>query len=44
MDAIRALADEPVGSQRIGDFVLLSSDLTSRGPIYTERGRFRLGA
>jgi len=33
-----------VGSQRIEEFVLNSSDLTGRGPIYTERGRFRLGA
>ncbi|HUS80570.1 MAG TPA: RNA 2',3'-cyclic phosphodiesterase [Armatimonadota bacterium] len=43
MDEIRALADAPVGSQRIEDFVLISSELTGRGPIYTERGRFRLG-
>lgn len=40
---IRRLADAPVGVQPLDSFALISSDLTSRGPIYTERAWFGLG-
>lgn len=41
--AAKALAHEPVGPMDLDHFTLLSSELTPRGPIYTERRRFRLG-
>ncbi len=42
-EAIEALGDEPVGSMSVDRFVLLSSDLTPQGPVYTEREEFGLG-
>lgn len=41
--AVERLACAPVGSMDVDHFTLLSSELTPRGPIYTERRRFRLG-
>ncbi len=41
--AIAALAAAPVGTMTVKHLVLLSSELTPRGPVYTERRRFRLG-
>ncbi len=43
-EAIERLSHEPVGEMQVDHFVLLSSDLTPTGPVYTERGRFGLGA
>jgi len=43
-EAIERLGDEPVGTMTVDRFVLYSSDLRPRGPIYTERGEFELGA
>ncbi len=40
---IEALAQAPVGEMTADHFVLLSSDLTRRGPVYTQRRSFRLG-
>jgi len=42
-EAIEALARAPVGEMTADHFVLLSSDLTPRGPVYMERRRCRLG-
>ncbi len=42
-EAIEELAEAPVGEMSADHFVLLSSDLTPRGPVYTEQDRFRLG-
>lgn len=42
-EAIEGLAEEPIGEMDVDSFVLLSSDLTPQGPIYTERGEFDLG-
>ena len=42
-EAIERLGDEPVGEMHVDRFVLLSSDLTPRGPVYTERAEFQLG-
>lgn len=41
--AAERLADVFVGAMQVDHFALLSSDLTTRGPIYTELRRFRLG-
>ena len=40
--AIGELAEAPVGTQRMRDFTLISSELTGTGPIYTERAVFGL--
>lgn len=42
--AVERLCEEPVGLMAVDRFVLLSSDLTPRGPIYTKRGEFHPGA
>jgi len=42
LEEVRRLAHTPVGAQRLDDFVLLSSELTGAGPIYTEQGRVDL--
>ncbi len=42
-EAIERLCNEPVGTMTADRLVLYSSDLTPRGPIYTERGEFELG-
>jgi 2'-5' RNA ligase len=41
-EAIEELAEEPVGAMDVDRFVLLSSDLTPQGPVYTERAGFEL--
>lgn len=41
--AIAALAEAPVGTMTVEHLDLLSSELTPRGPVYTECRRFRLG-
>ncbi len=43
LQAIEALNDVQVGTQPLEGFALLSSELTSSGPIYTEQARFTLG-
>ena len=43
-EATERLCEEPVGQMTIDRFVLYSSDLTPRGPVYTKRGEFHLGA
>ncbi len=43
-EAVERLCHEPVGPMLADRFVLYSSDLMPRGPIYTKRGEFRLGA
>lgn len=42
-EAIEQLSEEPVGEMDVDRFYLLSSDLTPRGPVYTERAEFELG-
>ncbi|MGI5817695.1 MAG: RNA 2',3'-cyclic phosphodiesterase [Armatimonadota bacterium] len=41
-EAVERLADRSVGEMHVDRFVLLSSDLTPRGPVYTELGEFEL--
>ncbi|MEA3400016.1 MAG: RNA 2',3'-cyclic phosphodiesterase [Armatimonadota bacterium] len=41
-DAIERLSEAPVGCMDVDHFVLISSDLTPQGPVYTERERFEL--
>lgn len=42
-EAIEGLGEEPVGGMDVTEFVLMSSDLTPRGPVYAERDSFELG-
>jgi 2'-5' RNA ligase len=42
-ERLRGLADRLFGRMRIEEAVLMKSDLTPRGPIYTPVERFRLG-
>ncbi|HCA48079.1 MAG TPA: RNA 2',3'-cyclic phosphodiesterase [Armatimonadetes bacterium] len=43
-EATERLCEEPIGTMAIDRFVLYSSELTPRGPVYTKRGEFHLGA
>ena len=40
--AVRRLGEEPVGEMKVDHFVLMSSELTPQGPIYSEQARFEL--